>query len=153
VAELTDIWGSAPDRLTLELTESTLIEPAAPDVLARLHKLGGKVSVDDFGTGYSSLAYLRNLPVDQLKIDQSFVFNLARAPGDAVIVRSTIDLAHNLGMSVVAEGVEDENTLEILARYGCDSAQGYLFSRALTAEQITPWLTESPYEADTGPHN
>jgi EAL domain-containing protein (putative c-di-GMP-specific phosphodiesterase class I) len=75
VAELTDAWGTAPDRLTLELTESTLIEPAAPDVLARLHKMGDKVSVDDFGTGYSSLAYLQNLPVDQLKIDQSFVLN------------------------------------------------------------------------------
>jgi diguanylate cyclase (GGDEF)-like protein/PAS domain S-box-containing protein len=153
VAELTDIWGSAPDRLTLELTESALIEPAAPDVLARLHSMGGKVSIDDFGTGYSSLAYLQNLPVDQLKIDQSFVLNLATVPGDAVIVRSTIDLAHNLGMTVVAEGVEDENTLEILAQYGCDSAQGHLFSRALTAEELTPWLTESPYEADTGPHD
>jgi EAL domain-containing protein (putative c-di-GMP-specific phosphodiesterase class I) len=131
VAELTEAWGTAPDRLTLELTESALIEAAAPDVLARLHKMGGKVSVDGFGTGYSSLAYLQNLPVDQLKIDQSFVINLATVPGDAVIVRSTIDLAHNLGMTVVAEGVEDENTLDILAQYECDSAQGHLFSRAL----------------------
>jgi diguanylate cyclase (GGDEF)-like protein/PAS domain S-box-containing protein len=153
VAELTDAWGTAPDRLTLELTESTLIEPAAPDVLARLHKMGDKVSVDDFGTGYSSLAYLQNLPVDQLKIDQSFVLNLASVPGDAVIVRSTIDLAHNLGITVVAEGVEDELTLDILAQYGCDSAQGHLFSRALTAEELTPWLTESPYQAHTEPHN
>ncbi len=152
VAELTDFWDTAPDRLTLELTESTLIQPAAPNVLRRLHKMGGKVSIDDFGTGYSSLAYLQNLPVDQIKIDQAFVRNLARVPGDAVIVRSTIDLAHNLGMTVVAEGVEDENTLAILAQYGCDSAQGYLFSRALTAEQLTPWLTESPYEAHTGFH-
>jgi diguanylate cyclase (GGDEF)-like protein/PAS domain S-box-containing protein len=153
VAELAGIWGSAPDRLTLELTESTLIEPAAPDVLARLHEMGGKVSVDDFGTGYSSLAYLQNLPVDQLKLDQSFVLNLATVPGDAVIVRSTIDLAHNLGMTVVAEGVEDENTLDILAQYGCDSAQGHLFSRALTVEELTPWLTESAYAARTGPRS
>jgi diguanylate cyclase (GGDEF)-like protein/PAS domain S-box-containing protein len=153
VAELTEAWGTAPDRLTLELTESALIEPAAPDVLTRLHQMGGKVSIDDFGTGYSSLAYLQNLPVDQIKVDRSFVVNLASVPGDAVIVRSTIDLAHNLGMTVVAEGVEDENTLAILAQYGCDSAQGHLFSRALTAEQLTPWLTESPYEAHTGPHN
>ncbi len=151
VAELADFWKIPPDRLTLELTESTLIEPAAPDVLARLHKLGGKVSVDDFGTGYSSLAYLKNLPVDQLKIDQSFVRNLARVPGDAVIVRSTIDLAHNLDMTVVAEGVEDENTLDILAQYGCDSAQGHLFSRALSAEELTPWLTDSAYPAHTEP--
>ena len=103
VAELTKIWGTAPDRLTLELTESALIEAAAPDVLARLHNMGGKVSIDDFGTGYSSLAYLQNLPVDQIKVDQSFVVNLASVPGDAVIVRSTIDLAHNLGLAVVAE--------------------------------------------------
>jgi diguanylate cyclase (GGDEF)-like protein len=151
IAELTRIWDTPPNRLTLELTERTLIEPAAPDVLTRLHKMGGKVSIDDFGTGYSSLAYLQNLPVDQIKIDQSFVRNLARVPGDAVIVRSTIDLAHNLGMTVVAEGVEDENTLAILAQYGCDTAQGYLFGRALTAEELTPWLTESPYEARTGP--
>ena len=152
VAELTDFWGIAPDQLTLELTESTLIESAAPDVLARLHKMGGKVSIDDFGTGYSSLAYLKNLPIDQLKIDQSFVRNLARAPGDAVIVRSTIDLAHNLGMTVLAEGVEDETTLDLLAQYGCDSAQGHLFSRALTAQELTPWLTESAYAAHPQPH-
>jgi diguanylate cyclase (GGDEF)-like protein/PAS domain S-box-containing protein len=145
VAELTEIWGTSPDRLTLELTESALIEPAAPDVLTRLHSMGGKVSIDDFGTGYSSLAYLQNLPVDQIKVDRSFIVNLASVPGDAVIVRSTIDLAHNLGMTVVAEGVEDELTLDILVEYGCDSAQGYFFSRALAAEELTPWLTESPF--------
>ncbi len=153
VAELADFWGIPPGRLTLELTESTLIEPAAPDVLHRLHKIGGKVSVDDFGTGYSSLAYLKNLPVDQLKIDQSFVRNLARLPGDAVIVRSTVDLAHNLGMTVVAEGVEDQNTLDILVQYGCDSVQGHLFSRALTADELTPWLTDSAYPAHTRPRD
>jgi diguanylate cyclase (GGDEF)-like protein/PAS domain S-box-containing protein len=153
VAELTEIWGTAPDCLTLELTESALIEAAAPDVLARLHNMGGKVSIDDFGTGYSSLAYLQNLPVDQLKIDQSFVINLATVPGDAVIVRSTIDLAHNLGLTVVAEGVEDENTLDILAQYGCDSVQGYFFSPALTAEELTAWLNESPFGVHAGGHH
>ncbi len=151
VAELTHTWNSAPDRLTLELTEGTLIEPAAPGVLARLHDMGGKVSIDDFGTGYSSLAYLQQLTVDQLKIDRSFVTDLAAIPGNAVIVRSTIDLAHNLGMTVVAEGVEDERTLDILAQYGCDSAQGYLFSRPLSADQLTPWLTTSAYPAHTQP--
>ena len=153
VAELTEAWGTAPDCLTLELTESALIEAAAPDVLARLHNMGGKVSIDDFGTGYSSLAYLQNLPVDQLKIDQSFVINLATVPGDAVIVRSTIDLAHNLGLTVVAEGVEDENTLDILAQYGCDSVQGYFFSPALTAEELTAWLNESPFGVHAGGHH
>ena len=82
------------------------------------------MSIDDFGTGYSSLAYLQNLPIDQIKVDRSFVMNLASVPGDAVIVRSTIDLAHNLGLTVVAEGVEDEITLDMLVEYGCDSAQG-----------------------------
>jgi diguanylate cyclase (GGDEF)-like protein/PAS domain S-box-containing protein len=151
VAELTGIWDSAPGRLTLELTEGTLIEPAAPGILARLHDMGGKVSIDDFGTGYSSLAYLQNLPVDQLKIDQSFVMNLADVKGNAVIVRSTIDLAHNLGMTVVAEGVEDERTLDILAQYGCDSAQGHLFSPALTADELTSWLHTSAYAAHSTP--
>jgi len=147
IAELTEIWGTAPDRLTLELTESALIEAAAPDLLARLHNMGERVAIDDFGTGYSSLVYLQNLPIDQLKVDRSFVVNLASVPGDAVIVRSTIDLAHNLGLTVVAEGVEDEITQDMLVQYGCDSAQGHLFSRALAAEELTPWLTESPFGA------
>jgi diguanylate cyclase (GGDEF)-like protein/PAS domain S-box-containing protein len=151
IAELTDTWESTPHGLTLELTESSLIEPAAPGVLARVHDMGGKVSIDDYGTGYSSLAYLQNLPVDQLKIDQSFIKNLATIKDNAVIVRSTIDLAHNLGMTVVAEGVEDEQALDILTEYGCDSAQGYLFSPGLTADQLTPWLTTSPYPAVAKP--
>jgi diguanylate cyclase (GGDEF)-like protein/PAS domain S-box-containing protein len=152
LAALTEIWDTSSDRLTLELTESALIEAAAPDVLARLHGLGGKVSIDDFGDGYSSLAYLQHLAVDQIKVDRSFVMNLASVPGDAVIVRSTIDLAHNLGLTVVAEGVEDESTLNALAEYGCDSAQGYFFSHALPAEELTIWLAESPFGARAGVH-
>ncbi|MEA2223046.1 MAG: hypothetical protein QOH83_1422, partial [Solirubrobacteraceae bacterium] len=81
------------------------------------------------------------------KIDRSFVTNLASAPGDAVIARSTIDLAHNLGLTVVAEGAEDEVALDMLAEYGCDSAQGYFFSRPCAAEELTTWLTESPFGA------
>ena len=150
VAELTEIWGTAPDQLTLELTESALIEVAAPDVLAQLHNMGEQIAIDDYGTGYSSLAYLRNLPVDQLKVDQSFVVNLASVPDDAVIVRSTIDLAHNLGLTVVAEGVEDEVTLDMLAEARCDSAQGHFFSRALAADELTTWLTESPFGVHAG---
>jgi diguanylate cyclase (GGDEF)-like protein/PAS domain S-box-containing protein len=152
VAELTEIWGIAPDRLILELTESAVIEAAAPDVLARLHNVGAMVSIDDYGTGYSSLAYLQTLPIDQIKIDRSFVINLATVADDAVIVRSTIDLAHNLGLTVVTEGVEDETTLNVLGEYGCDSVQGYFFSRALTAEELTEWLTESPFGAHAGGH-
>ncbi len=152
VTELTEIWGTAPDRLTLELTESALIEAAAPEFLARLHNMGESVAIDDFGTRYSSLAYLQNLPIDQIKVDRSFVVNLASVPGDAVIVRSTIDLAHNLGLTVVAEGVEDEITLEMLVQYGCDTAQGHLFSRALAAEELTAWLTESPFGVHARAH-
>jgi diguanylate cyclase (GGDEF)-like protein/PAS domain S-box-containing protein len=152
LAELTDIWGSAPGRLTLELTEGALVEGAARNVLTHLHDIGAKVSIDDFGMGYSSLAYLQHLAVDQIKIDRSFVMDLASAPGNAVIVRSTIDLAHNLGLTVVAEGVEDELTLDALTEYGCDSAQGYFFTPALTAGQLTTWLAESRFGAGAGAH-
>jgi EAL domain-containing protein (putative c-di-GMP-specific phosphodiesterase class I) len=91
------------------------------------------------------LVYLQNLPIDQLKVDRSFVVNVASVPGDAVIVRSTVDLAHNLGLTVVAEGVEDETTLDILVEYGCDSAQGHFFNRALAAEELTTWMIQSPF--------
>jgi diguanylate cyclase (GGDEF)-like protein/PAS domain S-box-containing protein len=152
LAELTAVWGTCSDRLTLELTESALIEGAAPNVLAHLHNIGAKVSIDDFGIGYSSLAYLQHLAVDQIKIDRSFVMDLASAPGNAVIVRSTIDLAHNLGLTVIAEGVEDDLTLDALAEYGCDSAQGYFFTPALAADELTTWLAESPFGACAGVH-
>ncbi len=150
VAELTERWGTPPGRLTLELTEGALIEAAAPEVLARLHDLGVTVSIDDFGTGYSSLAYLQKLPIDQIKIDRCFVTNLASIPGDAVIVRSTIELAHNLDLTVVAEGIEDEVALERLHEYGCDSAQGYFFSPACAADELTAWLAEEPFGAHAG---
>jgi diguanylate cyclase (GGDEF)-like protein/PAS domain S-box-containing protein len=145
VAELTETWGTPPDRLTLELTEGALIETAAPSVLTRLHDMGERLSIDDFGTGYSSLAYLQRLPVDELKVDKSFVTSLATTGDDAIIVRSTIDLAHNLGLRVVAEGVEDENVLKTLVEYGCDAAQGYLFGRPVPVGELDRWLTESPY--------
>ncbi len=141
IAELTQTWGTASGQLILELTESGLIEAAAPDMLARLHSMGQKLSIDDFGTGYSSLAYLQRLPVDELKIDRSFVTNLAEVGDDAIIVRSTIDLAHNLGLNVVAEGVEDLMVVEMLTEYGCDAAQGYLFGRPVAAEEITKLMT------------
>jgi diguanylate cyclase (GGDEF)-like protein/PAS domain S-box-containing protein len=147
VAQLTEAWGTTPKRLTLELTEGALIEAAAPEILGRLHDMGELMSIDDFGTGYSSLAYLRRLPVDELKIDRSFVTNLSDGSDDAVIVRSTVDLAHNLGLSVVAEGVEDQIAMDLLLGYGCDGVQGYLFSRPCPAPELTTWLTESPYGA------
>ena len=111
-----------------------------------------RISIDDFGTGYSSPAYLQTLPIDQIKIDRSFVKNLATTPDDAVIVRSTIDLAHNLDLTV-AEDVEDETTLNILGEYECDGAQGYFYSRPLAVEQLTPWLIEAPFGVDPAGHN
>jgi diguanylate cyclase (GGDEF)-like protein/PAS domain S-box-containing protein len=144
VAELTAAWGTDPDRLILELTEGALIEAAAPVVLARLHNMGERLSIDDFGTGYSSLAYLQRLPVDELKVDRSFVTSLEASSDDAIIVRSTIELAHNLGLTVVAEGVEDEGVRELLVGYGCDAAQGYLFGRAVPPAELTEWLSVKP---------
>jgi diguanylate cyclase (GGDEF)-like protein/PAS domain S-box-containing protein len=145
VAELTDRWATPAERLTLELTEGALIEAAAPSVLARLHAMGERLSIDDFGTGYSSLAYLQRLPVDELKVDRSFVTGLATGSDDAIIVRSTIDLAHNLGLRVVAEGVEEERVMRTLLEYGCDAAQGYLLGRPVPAEEIPRRLERAPY--------
>jgi diguanylate cyclase (GGDEF)-like protein/PAS domain S-box-containing protein len=147
VAKLTDTWGIKPGKLILELTETAAIDTDAADALQRLHAIGHKIAIDDFGTGHSSLVYLQQLPIDQIKIDRSFVKNLTSVTSDAVIVRSTIDLAHNLGLSVVAEGVEDQGTLDMLDETGCDSAQGYFFNRPCPAHQITQWLTQSPFEA------
>jgi diguanylate cyclase (GGDEF)-like protein/PAS domain S-box-containing protein len=147
VAELVAQQGGAPERLTLELTERSLIEAGAPDILNSLHAMGVRVSIDDFGTGYSSLAYLQRLPVDEIKVDRSFVTNLIRASGNEVIVRSTVDLAHNLGMRVVGEGVEDAEVLDLLVDYGCDSAQGFFFSRPCAAADLGSWLTDSVYGA------
>jgi diguanylate cyclase (GGDEF)-like protein/PAS domain S-box-containing protein len=147
VRQLTEAWDTPPGRLVLELTESALIEASAPEILGRLHGMGETLSIDDFGTGYSSLAYLQRLPVDELKIDKSFVTGLSTAGDDAVIVRSTIDLAHNLGLTVVAEGVEDEGAKEMLIDYGCDRAQGYFFARPCPADEFLAWLTASPYVA------
>ena len=132
-----------PDSFILELTESALIESEAPRLLGRMHDMGIKLSIDDFGTGYSSLSYLKRLPVDEIKIDKSFVTSLAgRAEDedDPVIVRSIIELAHNLGLTVVAEGVEDDVALDRLGKYGCDRAQGYFLGRPCPAEELTPRL-------------
>jgi diguanylate cyclase (GGDEF)-like protein/PAS domain S-box-containing protein len=152
VAELTQLWHTAPGRLTLELTESALIGEAAPAVLTRLHTMGQVLSIDDFGTGYSSLAYLQRLPVNEIKIDRSFVMNLASVNDDAIIVRSTIELAHKLGLRVVAEGVEDENVARILVEYECDEAQGYHYARPAAAEDLWNLLpnADGPPVGDDG---
>ena len=150
VARLTATWGIEPGRLLLELTEGAFMDASVPDVLNVLHAMGELLAIDDFGTGHSSLVYLQRLPIDEVKIDRSFVVDLTSAFGDAVIVRSTIDLAHNLGLTVVAEGVEDEATLDMLAGYGCDGAQGYHFSRPRPADELAAWLGTSEFGATVG---
>jgi EAL domain-containing protein (putative c-di-GMP-specific phosphodiesterase class I) len=138
-------WGIPADRLTFELTESALIDTTVPGLMQRLEAMDERLSIDDFGTGYSSLVSLQRLPVVVLKIDRSFVTSLVSATADATIVRSIIDLAHNVSVQVVAEGIEDEETMNLLIEYGCDQAQGYLFSRPLPAEDLLAWLKRSPY--------
>jgi diguanylate cyclase (GGDEF)-like protein len=131
----------------LEITESAILDDpgAALRNLERLHALGCRISIDDYGTGYSSLAYLKRLPVNELKIDRSFVMGMVSDTSDAVIVRSTIDLAHNMGLSVVAEGVEDEATLRRLRELGCDMVQGYHLSRPLAVDDLAKWLRASAH--------
>jgi diguanylate cyclase (GGDEF)-like protein len=128
--------------LRLEVTESAVMGDAARclDVLQRLHDLGVHLSIDDFGTGYSSMAYLRQLPVDELKIDRSFVMGMTDTQQDAVLVRTAIDLGHNLGLTVVAEGVEGAEHVAALQELGCDIAQGFHFARPMPSEDIGPLL-------------
>jgi diguanylate cyclase (GGDEF)-like protein len=145
IGGLLDSTKVTPSELTLEITESAIM--VNPDLalrnVSRMKNMGLRFSIDDFGTGYSSLAYLSRFPIDEIKIDKSFVMNMTTKREDAVIVRSTIDLGHNLGVKVVAEGVEDRKTLDLLVELGCDAAQGYYFSRPLPAQELLVLLTES----------
>jgi diguanylate cyclase (GGDEF)-like protein len=147
--------GAVADHFCLEITESAIMDDPqrAELTLARLAERGFKLSIDDFGTGYSSLAYLSRLPVQELKIDKSFVMAMERQPQDATIVRSTIDLAHNLGLSVVAEGVENAQILHLLDELGCDEAQGYHLGRPMPLEafEAAPSRVERPSRAPAAP--
>ncbi len=135
-----------PGLLQLEITESTMLsDPVRTKrVLDKLAAMGIALSIDDFGTGYSSLSYLSQLPVNEIKIDRSFVMNMAQSDNDAVIVRSTIDLGRNLGLQVVAEGVETEQAWDELSELGCTLAQGYYLSRPVPAAELTEWLLRRP---------
>jgi len=132
----------SPQWLSFEVTESALMNNPERSLrtLERLRELGISLAVDDYGTGYSSLAMLKSLPVQDLKIDKSFVLNLAEGSDDAVIVKSTIELAHNMGLKVIAEGVENAVSLEWLRALGCDTAQGYFISRPIAALDLETWL-------------
>lgn len=133
-----------PHKFQLEITESAMMaEPIrAKKTLQQLGDLGVIISIDDFGTGFSSLSYLKQLPVDEIKIDKSFVIDMINDENDAIIVRSTINLAHNLGLQVVAEGVESQDILDILAILGCDTAQGNYLAEPMANKEFEDWLTD-----------
>ena len=137
-------WRVPPHLLDLEITETIIMtDPTrARRVLTELAEMGVTLSIDDFGTGYSSLAYLRDLPVHQLKIDRTFVEDMVEDSDDAVIVRAVVDLARNLGLRTVAEGVEDLATWEQLSQLGCDSAQGYFLARPMPPDGFWDWFQQ-----------
>jgi diguanylate cyclase (GGDEF)-like protein len=141
-SELLSANGVLASSFCLEITESSIMDDPkrALATLERLHATGVELSIDDFGTGYSSLAYLKRLPVDELKIDKSFVISMESDADDAKIVRSTIDLGHNMGLRVVAEGIETEVAWQLLKKMGCDQGQGYFMSRPIAATQLVEWI-------------
>ncbi len=143
VAGLTAKIGIDPSWVMFEITEGSIMtDPTrALIIVERLKGMGFDFSIDDFGTGYSSMAYLKRLPVSELKIDKSFVLDMMTSDSDTIIVQATIGLAHNLGLTVTAEGVEDEQALQKLEAMGCDIAQGYFFSRALPKAELLNWIT------------
>ena len=151
VARLLQKWQVEPSQLELEITESTIMADArrALTVLSTLNGMGVGLAIDDFGTGFSSLSYLKRLPVKEIKMDKSFVMKMAMDENDAAIVRSTIDLSHNLGLRVVAEGVETEAIWNQLTTLGCDLAQGYFLNRPVPPEDLEVWLRE--WNARMGP--
>jgi EAL domain-containing protein (putative c-di-GMP-specific phosphodiesterase class I) len=152
VGDLLKMYDVPAQLLCLEITESSFIED--PDqvlaTLRELRALGVRLAIDDFGTGFSSLSYLKKLPVDELKIDRSFVMGMTSLADDLIIVSSTIELAHNLGLRVVAEGVENSPCLQQLRALGCDMAQGYHISRPLRRVALESWLRQSRWGWDGG---
>jgi EAL domain-containing protein (putative c-di-GMP-specific phosphodiesterase class I) len=138
VLQVIERTGADPRRIKLELTESLLVANVENtiDTMHALKEKGIGFALDDFGTGYSSLAYLKRLPLDQLKIDQSFVRDVLTDPNDAAIARTILGLGHTLGLEVIAEGVETADQRNFLAMHGCRAFQGYLFGRPVTAEQF-----------------
>ncbi len=144
IVELLERWDVPAERLNLEVTENVILSDPERviDVLEALKRVGVRLSLDDFGTGSSALALLKSLPVDELKIDKSFVLAMEKSAEDAVIVRSTTELAQRLGLRVVAEGVETAAALEFLRGVGCEEAQGYFLSRPVPASEITAWIAQ-----------
>lgn len=146
VAQLLGTWGVPAGRITLEVTESSIVQhiERSAEILRNIKNLGIRLAMDDFGTGYSSLAHLRQFPFDEIKIDQLFARNILRSHADEQIVRAMIDLAHNFGMEVVAEGIEDLPTLQRLRELDCDLAQGYVVARPMPLQEFREWWVSSP---------
>jgi len=154
VARLIGEYDVDPQAVTLEVTETTMMADSARArlVLGSLDEIGVTLSIDDFGTGYSSLAYLSSLPVDEVKIDRSFVMDMAVDERLAKIVTSTTGLVHSLGMRVVAEGVENRGTWDLLRAAGCDMAQGYYVARPMGFTDLSAWLSAGRvFQGDSGP--
>jgi len=148
IEEVLKSTGAEPGRLTLEITESAIVlDPKrARENLVALSNIGTSISIDDFGTGYTSLANIKHLPINEIKIDKSFVLGMLASNSDATIVRSVIDLGHNLGLRVVAEGVETKEMFDTLAALGCDEAQGYFISKPQGDESLKGWFPTSPWK-------
>jgi diguanylate cyclase len=138
------IWNVAPSSIRLEITETSMVQDTVGviDVLRRLREFGASLSIDDFGTGYSGMSNLKTLPVQEVKIDQSFIRNIVKSKHDQEIAGSIISLSHRLGLQVVAEGVETPESAELLASMGCEWLQGFLFSPALPLEKFMIWFQE-----------
>jgi len=153
VPELLKHYEIPSEMLTLEVTESEVMEDPehAFNILRDIKALGVRLSVDDYGTGYSSLAHLKQLPVHELKIDKSFVMDMSRDKDDATIVKSTIELGHTMGLTVVAEGVEDKHTLGLLSKLGCNYAQGYYISKPMPVTELEKWLSITDYAITLSP--
>ena len=145
VSRLLDKWSIAPDRLVLEITEGVIMHDPEQviKILGRLNELGIRLALDDFGTGYSSLSHLARLPISELKIDRSLVMDIDKNTRNAMIVRSTIELAQKLGFKIVAEGVENAVVCNILKEYGCHTVQGYFLSKPVNAVEFKSWFMET----------
>ena len=147
VANAVSIWALNPASLILEVTEGAIMmnPEKSMEILNEFRQLGFGVSIDDFGTGYSSLAYLKNLPADEIKIDKSFVMNMANDKKDESIVKAAVDLAHTLELKIVAEGVENEETLDILTEMGCDYAQGFYMAKPMPCDDLMLWIQDGEW--------
>jgi len=147
VADILNKWSVKSSGLMLEITESAIMSDVAraTGTVNQLHDMGLRISIDDFGTGYTSLSYIRRLPVSEIKVDKSFVLNMLEVNDDAVIVRSIVELGHNLGLSVVAEGIEDVETWNLLSDLKCNTAQGYFISRPVDAASLSEWAADGTW--------